>query len=102
MDLDGIMLCLLWNKSNRKRQILQQKSKQIPKTKQTETDSKIQKTNWRCQKGGGGMGEIDEREKKVQTFSIKELGYGNEKYSTGNIANNIAITLYGDRRWVHL
>lgn len=47
------------------------------------------------------MGEIDEREKKVQTFSIKELGYGNEKYSTGNIVSNI-ITSNGDRWSVHL
>ena len=43
----------------------------------------------------GGMSEIGERDKEVQTCSYKVNE--DEKFSIKNIVNNIVVTLYGDR-----
>ena len=47
--------------------------------------------------GRGAMVKQGKGIKRNKPPVIKEVSYGDEKYSIGSIVNNIVITLYGDR-----
>ena len=50
-------------------------------------------------KGVGGLSEKDKGIKKYKLVVIVQNSHGDANYSTGNIANNIVITIYGTR-WI--
>lgn len=87
----------MWNLKNKTNE---QASKQTQTQKQTH---KHRQQTGGCHRGGGqGMGELGGRDKVVQTSCYKKISHKVERYSMGNIVNNIIITLCGDRWQLHL